>query len=269
LSKDWGQPVVTENKAGGNGVIAGEELAKSAPDGYTIMITSSAHIITPLLAPTPFDAINDFTSVATLATSENMLVVNPSVPAQNLQQFIAYAKSKPGELNYATGGAGTLAHLAGALFDNMAGVKMQQVPYKSGGPAIADLLGGHVQLYFAVPISIMPHVKSGGVRPIAVTGATRLPALPNVPTFAEAGLPGFDVKYWFGIFAPARLPSDIAARYSAEIAKILASPEATEKLVSQGMSPFISTPDEMLALERKETAMYTQIIKSADIKLAK
>jgi len=267
LTHDWGQSAIADNRAGGNGVIAAEELAKAAPDGYTIMITSSAHIITPLLTPTPFDAINDFTPVSTLATSENILVVNPSLPVHDLKEFIAYAKSKPGELNYATGGAGTLAHLAGALFEIMTGVKMQQVPYKSGGPAITDLLGGHVQLYFAVPISIMPHIKSGGVRPIAVTGTNRLVALPDVPTFTQAGLPGFDVKYWYGILAPKGLPQDIATKYANEIRTILESPEAKQRLVGQGMDPFVSSPKDMLALERKETEMYTNIIKTANIRI--
>jgi tripartite-type tricarboxylate transporter receptor subunit TctC len=267
LTERWGQQVIADNRAGGNGVIGGEALAKAPPDGYTIMITSSAHIITPLIAPTPYDAINDFAPVAANASSENILVIHPSLPAKDLQQFIRIAKSSPGQLNYATGGVGTLSHLAGVLFGTMTGVKMQQIPYKSGGPAITDLVGGHVQVYFAVPISIMARINSGRVRPIAVTGKTRLSALPSVPTFTEAGLAGFDVRYWYGTLAPAATPKEIVDRLSAELGRILTSAEMREKLQTQGMDPLISTPEELVALMRAETAQYSKIVKSAHIKL--
>ena len=266
LTDSWGQQLIADNRAGGNGIVGGEALAKSAPDGYTIMITSSSHIITPLLAATPYDAIKDFAPVAANASSENILVLHPSLPANNLAEFIRLAKAKPGQLNYATGGVGTLAHLAGALFSIMTNVKMQQIPYKSGGPAIIDLIGGHVQLYFAVPISIMPRIKGGRVKAIAVTGSKRLAALPEVPTFAEAGLAGFDVRYWYGTLAPVGTPKEIVDKLSSEIGRILASADMREKLLSQGMEAYISTPDELAALMKAETAKYSKIIKTANIK---
>ena len=269
LGESLGQQMVADNRAGGNGTVGGEALAKAAPDGYTLMITSSSHIITPLLASTPYDAIRDFSPVAANASSENILVLHPSIPAKNLQEFIRLAKANPDQLNYATGGVGTLAHLAGALFCIMTNVKMQQIPYKSGGPAIIDLIGGHVQLYFAVPISIMPRIKGGRVKAIAVTGKTRLAALPEVPTFAEAGMTDFDVKYWYGTLAPAATPKEIVGKLSAEIGRILASAEMKERLVSQGMDAYISTPEELAALMRAETAKYAKIIKTANIKIEK
>ena len=267
LSDAWGQPVLGDNRAGGNGVIAGDALLKSAPDGHTMMITSSAHIITPLLTPTPYNAVNDFTPIAGNATSETLLVVHPALPVKDLQGFIRLAKARPNELNYATGGVGTLSHLAGAWFDIVTGAKMQQIPYKSGAPAIVDLVAGQVQLYFAVPISIMPHVKSGRVRAISVTGKTRLSALPSVPTFAEAGLPGFDVKYWYGTLGPSGVPRDIVDRASTEIARILATNDVKDRLISQGMDPLIANPAELAALMKAETAMYLKIIETANIKL--
>ncbi len=269
LGESLGQQLIADNRAGGNGTVGGEALAKAAPDGYTLMITSSSHIITPLLAPTPYDAIKDFSPVAANASSENILVLHPSIPANNLQEFIRLAKANPNQLNYATGGVGTLSHLAGALFCIMTNVKMQQIPYKSGAPAIIDLIGGHVQLYFAVPISIMPRVKGGRVKAIAVTGKSRLAALPDVPTFAEAGMTDFDVKYWYGTLAPAATPKEIIGKLSAEIGRILASSEVREKLVSQGMDAYISTPEELTALMRAETAKYAKIIKTADIRMDK
>ena len=266
LTESWGQQVFVDNRPGGNGIIGGEALVRSSPDGYTIMVISTTHVITPLLIPTPYDAVKDFAPVAGNASSELILALHPSVPINNLREFIALARSKPGRLNYATTGAGSLAHLAGALFSMMAGIKMQQIPYKSGGPAIIDLISGQVQLYFAVPISIMPHLKSGKVKAIAVTGKARLPAFPT-PTFAEAGLPGFDVKYWYGTLAPAGTAKAVIERLSVEIAKILASPDMKEKLLNQGMDANFTTPDELAALMRAETAKYAKIIKTANIKV--
>jgi tripartite-type tricarboxylate transporter receptor subunit TctC len=268
LTESTSQQVFVDNRPGGNGIIGGEALVRSPPDGYTIMVISTTHVITPLLVPTPYDAIRSFAPVAGNARSELILALHPSVPISNLREFIALAKSKPGQLDYATTGAGSLAHLAGALFSIMTEIKMQQIPYKSGGPAIIDLIGGQVQLYFAVPISIMPHIRTGKVKAIAVTGTARLPALPT-PTFVEAGLPGFDVKYWYGTLAPAGTPKSIVDRLSADLAKILALPDIREKLSNQGMDSSFATADDLAELMRTESSKYSKIIKTADIKVEK
>jgi len=267
LSESWGQPVLVDNRAGASTIIGSEAVAKSAPNGYTLMLTSSTHIITSLLLSTPYDAIKDFTPVATVDITQQLLAVHPSVPANNLQEFIALAKAKPGQLNYASSGSGSPNHLAPALFEMMAGVKMQHVPYKGTGPALVDLLAGQVQLGFNVPTSFMSHIRSGKLRPIAVSGETRLQALPQVPTFSQAGLPDFEVKTWHGVLAPAGMPKEIVDKLSAEIAKIVSLPEIAEKLTSQGMDPFISTPDQFLALMKSDQARLGRVIKAANIKV--
>jgi len=268
LTERWGQPVIVDNRPGGNTIIGTDALAKSAPDGYTIMLTTSAHTINPnLFHNLPYDPIKDFAPVATVYSSEFLFAMNPSVPANNLKEFIALAKSKPGQINYASTGAGSPNQLAAELLDMMVGIKMQHIPYKGSGQAIADLLGGQVQLYLTPPLPAVPFVKSGKLKAIAVSGASRLPALPQVPTFTEAGLPGFDINIWYGILAPAGTPKDIVDKMSAEVGKILALPEVKEKLVALGVDPLIATPDQFAALLKSDMAMYAKIIKAANIKL--
>lgn len=268
LTEAWGQQVIIDNRPGGNTVIGSEALAKSPPDGYTISLAASTHATVPhLLASLPYDPIKDFTPVATLVTTQLVLVLHPSVPANNLQEFIALAKSKPGQLNFASVGTGSSTHLAGELFNNVAGVKMQQVPYKGTAPALTDLIGGQVQLNFDTPITSIPHIKSGKLKAIAITGKTRLAALPQVPTFAEAGLPNYDFQLWMGVLAPAGTPKEIVNKLNTEIAKILTMPDMKEKLVSQGLEPFVSTPDQFAALIKSDITKFGQVIKTANIKL--
>jgi len=267
LSENWGQAVVVENRAGGNSVIGTEAVAKSAPDGYTVLLTSNIHVTAPLLVVTPYDPVKDFAPIASIAVSEFVLVVHPSLPVKNLQEFIAYAKSKPGQLDYATPGAGSANHLAVELFNMMTGVKMQHIPYKGGGPALVDVLGGQAKVYMNVPISLIPHIRSGKLRALAISGQTRLPALAEVPTLTEGGLTGTDVNVWYGVLAPAGTPKDIVAKISTEIGRILATPAFREKLDSQGMSVFTSTPEQFAALIVRDLARYANIIKSANIKL--
>ena len=267
LTDSWGQPVLVDNRPGGNTVIGSEVLVKSPPDGYTIMLVANTHVINPLLIPNlPYDTVKDFAPVSTLTSSETVLVLHPSVPANNLQELIALAKSKPGQLNYATTGSGTVTHVEGELFNMMAGVKTQHVPYKGGAPAITDLIGGQVQMTFNVPIALVTHIKSGRLKAMAITGEARFSALPQVPTFSEAGLPGFDLKWWYGVLAPAATPRAILDRLSTEIARILGVPDFKEKLDSQGMQAFISTPEQFAAMMKAETAKYGRIIKTANIK---
>jgi len=267
FTESWTEPVIVDNRPGANGIVGTEALVKSPPDGYTLLLVSSAHVINPILSPTSYDALKDVAAVATLAASESVLVINPSSPANTLQEFIALAKSKPGQLNYGSAGTGNVNHLNTELFCAMTGIKMQHIPYKGTGPALTDLMGGQVQSYLAPPTTVIALIKSGKLKAIAMSGETRLPALPQVPTYAEAGLPGFDPKLWFGILAPAGTPKAIVDKLSAEIAKFLATPDFKAQLDSQGLGPFYSTSDQFAALMKADMARYAKIIKSANIKL--
>ncbi len=268
LTESWGQTVIVDNRPGGNTIIGSEALVKSAPDGYTMLLAASTLVVLPhLYKNLPYDPIKDFAPVATLASSELVLVLHPSLPLNNLQAFIAFAKSRPGELNHASAGSGGSPHLAGELFNIMAGVQIQHIPYKGSGPLVTDLLGGQVQLAFAVPFAVLSHIKSGRLKAIAVSGESRLPALPQVPTFTEGGLPGFNVTNWYGVLVPAGTPNEIINKLATELARFVAMPDTREKLVSQGVAPFISTPDQFAALLKAELAKFARIIKTANIKL--
>ena len=267
LSEAWGVPVVVENRAGGNTVIGTEFVAKSAPDGYSIVLVGTTHVANASLIKTSYDAIKDFAPVATVTSNETVLVVHPSVPANTLQELIALAKAKPGELNYATSSTGGPTHIPAELFNIVAGVKTQQIPYKGGGPAMTDLLGGQVQMVFAIPSNVVGHVKSGKLKALAVTGDKRLAALPQVPTAIEAGLKGFDGQNWYGILSPAGTPAPVVNKMSGEIAKILAMPDVAEKLQGQGMDPYYTTPEQFTALLKSDLAKYTRVIRTAKIKM--
>lgn len=268
LSESWSQPVIIDNRPGANTNIGAEALARSQPDGYTFMLNSSVTIVNPLLyAGLPYDPIRDFAPVSTTTKSEQVIALNPSVPANNLQELIALARSKPGQLNHGSVGTGSVNHLALELFNIVAGAKIQDVPYKGGGQLVTDLVGGQVQLAFQSPIAVVAHIKSGRLKGFAISGDTRLPALPDMPTFAEAGLRDFDVKYWHGVFAPARTPGEIINRLSLEIAKIVHMPEISEKLVVQGLDPFSTSPAQFAVLIREDMARYARIVKAANIKL--
>jgi tripartite-type tricarboxylate transporter receptor subunit TctC len=269
LTETWGQSVIVENRPGGNGIVGGQFVARSPADGYTLMSITSAHITIPLLIPPPYDPIKDFTAVATLASYELILVVHPSIPANNLQQFIALAKAKPGQLNYATSSTGTSGHLTIEMLSMRTGIKMQHIPYKGSGPALTDLIGGQIELTVIAPSAAMPHIKSGRLKAIAVSGEARLPALPQVPTFTEAGLPGFDVRGWYALVAPGGMPRDITDKLATEIAKILAMPDVSEKIVDMGLSPFVASPDQFAELMKTDMAKWRTVIESANIKLKK
>jgi len=266
LGDEWGQTVVVDNRPGGNTIIGTEAVAKAPPDGYTILMVLNNFVITPLLQAAPYDPLKDFAPVATVASGEILLVVHPSVQAKTLQELIALAKAKPGELNYASAGNGTPLHLAAESFNVLAGVKIQNVPYKGGGPALADLLGGQVQMQFSGPLSALPHIQTGKLRPIAFSGPKRFAGLPDTPTFAEQGLPAYNASFWFGILAPAGTPKLIVDKLSAQIAKILQQPDVKETFTSQGIDPSYTTPDQFAALLKSDTARFAQLIKTAGIK---
>jgi tripartite-type tricarboxylate transporter receptor subunit TctC len=267
LSELWGQPSVVENRPGGNSIIGTQAAARAAPDGYTLLVVGTPHVINPSLFPTPYDAIKDFAPIATIARSRQLLVVNPSLPVSSVKEVIALAKARPGQLNYGSSGTGNTNHLAGELFCTLAGIKMTHIPYKGAGPALTDLIGGQLQLSFHVPISALPHVLSGRLKALATTGESRIPAAPNVPTFAEAGMPGFDLQGWTGMLAPAGTPKAIVDKISADMSRVLAMPDVVERLTNQGQDPYVSTPEQFDSLLKSELARYAKIIKDANIKV--
>ena len=267
LTESWGQPVIVDNRPGGNTVIGSEAMVKSPPDGHTLLCILTSHVIVPNLTPTPYDAIRDFAAVATISSSALLAATHPSVPVKTLRELIAFARSKPAQLNYASGGSGTVTHLAGEYFNILAGIKTQHIPYKGSAPAMTALLGGEVHMYFVPPIVSMPYLKTGRIRALAFTGGTRLPALPDIPTAAEAGLKGFEVTTWYGLLAPAATPRAVIDKLGAEMAKILGTADMREKLTSQGMEALITTPDQFAALIKADLAKYARVIKTANIKL--
>jgi tripartite-type tricarboxylate transporter receptor subunit TctC len=267
LTDDWGQPAIVDNRPGANTIIGTDALAKAAPDGYTMLYTASTHVINALLAPNlPYDSVKDFEPVATLVRSDFVLVVNPAVPAKTLQEFIALAKAKPGAINYATSGNGNPNHLAGEYFGMIAGVRLNNVPYKGGGPAINDLLGGQVQAMFSVPTAVAGHIKAGKLRALAYTGRKPLPGL-AIPSFAQAGLPGFEINSCNGVFVPAGTPKPIVDKLSAEIEKILEMPDVKERLAKQGQEPWYHDAAQFAAMLEADRKKYGSIIKAANIKL--
>ncbi len=267
LTESWGQPVIVDNRPGGSTIIGSELMVKSPADGHTLLSILTSHVIVPNLVATPYDAVRDFAAVATIAGTQLILVVHPSVPAHNLQQLIALAKSKPGLLNYASGGSGTVTHLTGEYFNMRAGIRTQHVPYKGSSQALTDVVGGQVHMYYSPPIVGLPHINSGRLRAILLTGTTRLDALPALRTAAESGLKDFVVNIWYGLLAPSATPKPIIEKLGSGIAQILALPDMREKLLSQGMTPFISTPDQFAALIKSDHAKFAEIIKKANIKL--
>jgi len=267
LTESWGQPVVVDNRPGGNTFIGTEALVKSPNDGYTIMLAAGSLTLVPQLIPAPYDPIKDLAPVATFARTAFILLVNPSLPVKDLKELIAYAKSKPEQLNYATPGAGGPQHLAHELLNLAAGIKTQHVPYKGAGPALTDLIGGQVQMYFSTTVTAIPQIKANKVKAIAISGESRLPALPQVPTFAEAGLPGLDsLGVWYGVITPAGTQKAIIDKMAGEIGKYVAMSDFKEKLLAQGLSLFYSNPEQFAALIRADTASYAKVIKAANIK---
>ena len=267
LTESWGQQVVVDNRGGGNTIIGSEAMVHAAPDGYTVLQVTTTHVINPSLLKTPYDAVKDFAPIATLVATETLMVVNLSIPATNLQELIALAKAKPGQLNFGSSGSGTTNHLAGELFCIMAGIRMQHIPYKGAGPAVIDLMGGRIQMFENNALPLIPMVKSGKIRAIAVSGEARLKSLPDVPTFTQAGLPNYEVRSWQGLLAPAKTPKPIIAKFSQEIGRILQMPDVRETLITMGADPFVSTSDELAALIKRDLVRYAKLIKQANIRL--
>jgi tripartite-type tricarboxylate transporter receptor subunit TctC len=268
LTEVWGQPVIVENKTGAGGNIGAELVAKSAPDGYTLVMGNiGSHAVNvSLFKNMPFDPIKDFVPIAHVLDAEGLLVVNPSVNANSVREILEIARAQPGKLSYASGGLGTTSHLAGELFKSTAKVEIVHVPYKGNAPAITDLLGGQTQMSFATMPTVLPHVKAGKLRAIASIGLARTVALPDVPTVAESGLPGFEVSNWIGLFAPAGTPPEIVAKLNAEVQKIMRSPDVQKRLEAEGARFIPTTPGQFAAFQKDELVKWAKIIKDANIK---
>jgi tripartite-type tricarboxylate transporter receptor subunit TctC len=269
MSESLGQPVIVENRAGATGTIAAEALTHAAPDGYTILM---GHVNSNAIAPNLFkklsyDAVADFTPVTYVGYVPNILVVHPSVPAKSVAELIALAKAQPGRLTYASSGVGSTQHLAGEMFQILTGTQLVHIPYKGSGQAITDLLAGQVQMNFDTMPPVLPHIQAGKIRALAISTPARLPALPDLPTFNEVGITGFDVTNWYGVFAPAKTPKDIVNRLGLEINKAMNDPATREKLVALGTQLGGGKPEDFEAFLKVELAKYARLVKDAKISI--
>ena len=265
MSKAWGQSVTIENRPGAGGNLGSDVVAKAAPDGYTLLVgaVSPQAINVTLYRDLPYDVMRDFEHITLIAAVPNLLEVHPSVPVKTVKELIDYAKANPGKLNYASSGSGTSIHLSAELFKTLAGVDMLHIPYKGSAPAITDLLAGQVQVMFDNLPSSLAHVKAGKLRAIAVTTAKRSPALPEVPTIAEAGLPAYEASSWFGLHAPARTPKDIVNKIYGTVSKALQSKDMAERLSSQGAEAVGNTPEAFTEFVREEIQKWAKVVKAS------
>jgi len=262
LAPVLGQPVIIENRPGAGSTIGTDAVAKAEPDGYTLAMVSTAHVISPhIYKQMPYDPIKDFTPVMRLAEGPYVLTVHPSLPVKNVAELIALAKAKPGEIDYASSGNGSSQHLVGALFCSMAGVKLNHVPYKGSNQAMNDVLGGQVKVTFAGVPNVLPNLGTGKLRALAVSTSTRYAELPNVPTIAEAGVPGYDATIWLGLLAPPNTPRDVVQRLNADITRILSTPEAKKLMASAGVDVATSTPEEFGRLMQSELERWGKVVR--------
>lgn len=268
LNERLGQPVVVENRTGAGGNIGAEQVARAAPDGYTLLMGGVPHAIAVSLYPKlGYDLTKDLVAIAEVASFPSMIVLHPSLPAKSVKELIALARARPGQLNFGSAGNGSPNHLALELFKTLAGVRMEHIPYKGAGQVVGDLIAGQLQLAsMGFPVA-MPHVKSGKLRAIAVTGASRSPLLPELPTVAEAGLADFDVSSWYGVFGPVALPRDIVNKLNAEIGRGINAPELKERLAALGAEPSAKTPDTYARYVREEIAKWAKVVKASGAKL--
>jgi len=269
LTEIWGQTVVVENKPGAGGNIGADYVAKSPPDGYTILLGAlSTHAVNPSLYKSmPYDAVKDFAPITLIAITPNVLVVNASLPVNSAKEFIAYAKANPGKLNFGSGSNGSAGHLAGELFKVETGSDAVHVPFKGGAPATQALMAGDTQFMFDNLANAMSQVKAGRIKALAVTTAQRSNLVPDLPTMAEAGLPGFDISTWYGLFAPAGTPAPIVAKWNADVTKILNSSDVKAKLVADGADPSPNTPEQFSQFIARELAKYARIVKASGAKV--
>ncbi len=268
LSEAWGQQVVIDNRPGAGGNVSAELIAKSPPDGYTIYLSTASIVVNASLYKLlPYDPLKDFAPVTLLVNAHNVLVAHPSLPAKNIRELIALAKKAPGQINYASTGSGSSGHLAMELFRSMAGIELTHVPYKVIGQTTADLLSGQVSLWFPTMPGVLQHIKSGRMTALGVSGRRRAPALPEVPTIAEAGVPGYDASTWYPLLAPAGTPAMIVDKLNAQLVAILAVADVRDKLQAQGMETVGSTPAELAAHLRSEMVKWEKVVRLSGAKV--
>jgi tripartite-type tricarboxylate transporter receptor subunit TctC len=267
LSERWGQPVVVENRTGASGNIGAELVARSAPDGYTLLTAFSSHASNAALSKLSFDINKDFTSITQIASGPAVVIANPAVPGRTLAGMIAYAKAHPGSIKYGSSGVGTPVHLAGELMQQMTGAQMVHVPYKGIAPAMTAILAGDIQISFATPLSALGHLKSGKLVGLAVAAPSRFPTLPDVPTAAEAGLPGYDVDFWYGLLGPAGMPAALVERIQHDVAAVLTAPETKESLLAQGCVAVAGPPQALTALIAREYDKWAKVVKDGGVKV--
>jgi tripartite-type tricarboxylate transporter receptor subunit TctC len=267
LTQFLGQQVVVENRPGAGTMIGGEAVARAAPDGYTLLMGISTLAINPAMyKKVPYDALKDLAPISQAVALSNVLVVHPSLPAKSVKEFVALVKPRPGQINFASAGVGTSPHLSMELFLVMTGLKMLHVPYKGSGPGVTDLIAGHVPVMMPNMLSAQPHIKSGRLRALGVTGSKRAPGAENIPTIAEAGVPGYEAVQWYGVLAPAATPRDIIVKLHTGVVRALQNPEVRQRLLNDGAEPVGSSPEEFAAYLRSETAKWAKVIQAAGIK---
>ena len=268
LGKVLGQSIIVENMSGGGGIVGSQAAARAAPDGYTLMLGYvGTHGTNPALRKLPYDAIKDFTPIAMVGGTPNILVVNPTVPANTLKEFIAYAKANPNSVSYGSAGQGTLTHLAMEQLKEETGINVAHAPYRGIGPALTDLLGAQTQAVFPGLAAALPHIKAGKLRPLAITGAQRHPLMPNVPTLAELGFTGFDGVQWYGIVGPAKMPPALVKRLNTEINKLIAAPELKEKLSGEALEPMPMSPEQFGEYMKNDIAKWEKLVKARKIEI--
>jgi tripartite-type tricarboxylate transporter receptor subunit TctC len=266
LAEGLGQQVVVDNRGGGGGTIGAEMIVRAVPDGYTLMFGSASYTCNAAIYKLPYHPTEDISTVSLVGTSPFLVVLHPSVPIRSVQELVAYAKSNPGKLNFGSTGPGGITHLATEYFKMTAGVDMTHVPYKGTGAALPDLIGGQIQLMFGSIVSTIPHAKSGKLRGIAVTGPRRSAAIPEIPTVMEAGVPGYEVTLWYGVWGPKHLPKEVVARVNREISRAVGLPEIKDRLGAEGLDSLATTAEDFRALMRRDTEKWTKVVKAGGVK---